>query len=57
MRPAPRGGLPNVDGDGSVPQYVTHRRQKQDKPVVQAFIGIQLLVGLVAVYFWNFLPI
>lgn len=38
-------------------QHVAHRRKKQHQPILQAFIGIHLLVGLVAVYFWNYLPI
>jgi hypothetical protein len=38
-------------------QHIARRRQKQNQPILQAFIGIQLLVGLVAVYFWNFLLI
>jgi hypothetical protein len=32
------------------------RRRRPSRPVWQAFIGIQLLVGLAAVYFWNYLP-
>jgi hypothetical protein len=38
-------------------RHIARRKQKKNPPVLQAFIGIQLLVGLVAVYFWNFLPI
>ncbi|MBC2736409.1 MAG: hypothetical protein HF981_18765 [Desulfobacteraceae bacterium] len=38
-------------------RHIARRKQKKTPPVLQAFIGIQLLVGLVAVYFWNFLPI
>lgn len=38
-------------------QHVAHRKQKHNQPILQAFIGIQLLVGLVAVYFWSYLPI
>ena len=36
-------------------RLVVHRKKKGSRPILQAFIGIQLLVGLVAVYFWNYL--
>lgn len=38
-------------------QIVARRRKTSSKPLLQAFIGIQLLVGLVAVYFWNYLAV
>jgi hypothetical protein len=38
-------------------RYVARQRQKKKAPVLQAFIGLQLLVGLAAVCFWNILPI
>ncbi|GEM_PF-3372877 len=38
-------------------QLVANRRHNNGKPVFQAFIGIQLLFGLAAVYFWNYLPL
>ena len=38
-------------------QLVARRRKTSSKPMLQAFIGIQLLVGLVAVYFWNYLAV
>ena len=38
-------------------QLVAHRKKTSSKPILQAFIGIQLLVGLVAVYFWNYLAV
>ena len=36
-------------------QLVVRRKKRSFQPILQAFIGIQLLVGLVAVYFWNYL--
>ena len=38
-------------------KIVARRRKTSSKPLLQAFIGIQLLVGLVAVYFWNCLAV
>jgi len=38
-------------------QLVARNRKSPSKPVLHAFIGIQLLVGLVTVYFWNYLSI
>lgn len=38
-------------------QLVANRRHGAGKPVFKAFIGIQLLVGLATVYFWNYLPL
>jgi hypothetical protein len=38
-------------------QLVARRRHNQGKPVLQAFIGIQLLVGLAVVLLWNYLPV
>lgn len=38
-------------------QSVAHRGQKPNKPVLQALLGVKLLVGLVAVYFWPYLSI
>lgn len=38
-------------------QLVANHRHKKKKPVFQAFLGIQLLVGLAAVYFWNYLAL
>ena len=38
-------------------RLVARRRKTSSKPMLQAFIGIQLLVGLVAVYFWNYLAV
>ena len=36
-------------------RLVARRRKPSSQPVLQAFIGIQLLAGLVAAYFWNYL--
>lgn len=38
-------------------QLMVHRKKQSTQPILQAFIGIQLLVGLVAVYFWNYLAL
>lgn len=38
-------------------QLVVRRKKTSAQPVWQAVIGIQLLVGLVAAFFWNFLPV
>jgi len=38
-------------------QLVVRHKKTSNQPVWQAFIGIQLLVGLVAAYFWNCLPV
>jgi hypothetical protein len=37
-------------------KLVANHRHNERKPVFKAFIGIQLMVGLVAAYFWNYLP-
>ena len=37
-------------------KLVANHRRNQGKPVFKAFVGIQLMVGLVTAYFWNFLP-
>ena len=38
-------------------QLIARRRKALSNPILQAFVGLQLLVGLVAVYFWNYLSV
>ena len=38
-------------------QLIARRKKSPSKPILEAFIGIQLLVGLVAVYCWNYLSV
>jgi hypothetical protein len=38
-------------------QLVVRRKKTWIQPVWQAVVGIQLLVGLVAAFFWNLLPV
>lgn len=38
-------------------RLVAQRRHRQGRPVLQAFLGIHLLVGLAAALAWNFLPV
>ena len=38
-------------------RLVARHRHQPGQPVLQAVIGIQLLVGLVAAFAWNYLPL
>lgn len=47
----------NLDQNPARIHAVRSRMQNQKKPVMQAAIGIQLLLGTIGACFWNYLPI